>query len=102
MDCRELGREVVVVSLGPKEGRAGGLEFVGWDEENETGTGIRLGVVRTGERGAAKLAVVGAGARLGEPAWDMRREARLRGRLDGMPFSREDGALMRRPAEAAV
>jgi len=90
------------------EGRDKGATLVplkakGLGDEDETGTGMRLGVPRvTGERGAAKL----AGSRVatfGDPVWDIRRDARLRGRDEaGGPLNLETGTLMRLAELAAV
>lgn len=63
-------------------------------------------------RGEAKLAG-SRGGRLGDPAWEMRREdraaaaaaaaeARECGRVGVAPVNREEGTLMRRPELAAV
>jgi hypothetical protein len=63
------------------------------------GTGMRLGVEREmgDDRGEAKLAGSRA-LRLGEPAWEMRREGREAGREtvgDVTPVNLAEGAVMR-------
>jgi hypothetical protein len=79
------------------------LKAKGLADCEAVGTGIRLGVLRaTGDRGAAKLAGSRL-ARLGDPAWDIRREVRERGKELGVPLpSLDTGTLIRRPELAAV
>jgi hypothetical protein len=94
--CRLEGRGDIAARLDPPKTKG----LAGWEV---VGTGMRLGVVRvTGDRGAAKLAGSRV-ARLGDPACDIRREARPRGSELGVPPpSLETGTLMRRPELAAV